>query len=329
MEHNQQLAGIFRQMADCYRYLGADERFRANAYSVAAKTMLGLDEPVDRYADSIQHLDSLPGVGESIAAKIEEYLHSGKIATFEKLKQQVPFALLEMMEVEGVGPATLKLLHDKLGVSSKEQLVDAINSGRLAGIRGMGERKISNLRRVLKLPETKQRMPWAEANRIGAMVLHAAERITGVRKAALAGSLRRKKETVGDIDLLITTLPLLRKRVVRKITSLPLVGRVLSAGDTKISLLLKESGVQVDIRMVNDDEFGAALLYFTGSKEHNIALRSLAKQKGWKINEYGVFDGKGRRLAGRSEDEMYALFGMHFIPPEKRLGGTEIETALR
>ncbi|MCU0394945.1 MAG: type-X family DNA polymerase [Chitinophagaceae bacterium] len=329
MEHNRQLADIFQHMANCYRFLGADERFRANAYATAARTMQNLEEPVDIYADTIQHLDSLPGVGESIAAKIEEFLHTGNIKTFEELKKRVPYALLELMEVDGIGPATLRLLHDKIGIRNRVELVEALQAGRLKGLQGLGEKKISNLRRALKLPEAKQRLPWPEASKIGQAILEKVQAIQGVNQAALAGSLRRHKETVGDIDLVLSTRPLFRKRVLRRITSLPEVSNVIAAGSTKASVILKEKGIQLDVRVVNNEEFGAALFYFTGSKEHNIAMRLMAKQKGWKINEYGVFDRKGKRLAGESEEGIYQLFGMRFIPPEKRTGGKEIEEALR
>lgn len=328
MEHNRQLALLFHQMANCYRYLGAGEKFRAIAYTTAAQTLERLDEPVDSYADSIQHLDQLPGVGESIAAKIEEYLETGKIATLEKLKQTVPFALLELMEVGGIGPATLRLLHDKAGINSREDLIKAIQGNALKGLRGLGQKKIDHMRQVLKLPEAKQRMPWDTAHRIGSEMLQQIENLAGVKQAALAGSLRRHKETVGDIDIVAAVSPLFQKRIMRKIISLPPVQRVLAAGSTKASLLLKDNGVQVDVRLVHSDEYGAALFYFTGSKEHNIAMRTLAKQHGWKINEYGVFDAKGKRLAGATEEEIYRLFHMKFIPPEKRVGGTEIEQAL-
>lgn len=328
MEHNRQLALLFHQMANCYRYMGSSEKFRAGAYAAAAQTLEHLDEPVDIYADSIQHLDQLPGVGESIAAKIEEYLQTGRIATLEKLKQQVPYALLDLMEVGGIGPATLKMLHEKAGINTKEDLIKAIQQNALKGLRGLGQQKIEHMRQVLKLPESKQRMPWSTANRIGTDMLRQIQHITGVKQAALAGSLRRHKETVGDIDILAAVMPLLQKRIMRKIVSLPQVQRVLAAGSTKASLLLKDNGVQVDVRLVHSDEFGAALFYFTGSKEHNIAMRTLAKQKGWKINEYGVFDAKGKRLAGATEEEIYELFHMEFIPPEKRVGGIEIEQAL-
>ena len=326
LQHNKELASLFSRMADCYRYLGKEERFRALAYERASKTFANLQEPVDVYDGDIKKLDKLKGVGESIAAKIIEYLQTGRIKTFEKLKDQVPVHLLELMEIEGFGPATIKLLHDKLHIRSKEDLLKALEKGSLDGLRGFGARKIENMKRVLKLGPGKIRLPLKEAERIGRNILNEFKKIPGVHKVTLAGSLRRKKETVGDIDIVITAPPALWKKIINAITRLPLVDRVLASGKTKASIVLKNNYVQVDVRIVHDEEYGAALFYFTGSKEHNIQLRTIAKSKGWKVNEYGVFDERtGKKLAGKTEEGIYELFGLKYIPPEKRLGRNELD----
>lgn len=330
LRHNKELAVLFSRMADCYRYLGQDERFRAIAYDTASKTLNNMQEPVDALADDVKKLDELKGVGESIAAKIVEYLETGRVKTFEQLKKKVPFHLLELMDIEGFGPATVHLLHDKLGIESREELVRALEEGKLAGIRGIGEKKIENMRRVLKLEAAKSRLPLAEAEKIGRRILAEVQQIPGVHQAVLAGSLRRKKETIGDIDILVTAEGRQWKKIVTRFTRLPQVQKVLAAGSTRASVQLAPRGVQVDIRIVHEDEFGAALMYFTGSKEHNILIRTLARRKGWKINEYGLFEeATGRRLAGRTEEEIYSRLGVSFIPPEKRLGKDEISLAMR
>lgn len=327
LSHNKELAVIFRQMADCYRYIGPDERFRALAYETASKTLSNMQEPVDTLAPDIKKLDELKGVGESIAEKIVEYLQTGQIKTFEKLKKQVPFSLLELMDTEGIGPATLKILHDKLAIKTKEELIQAIEAGKLENIKGFAAKKIENLKMVLKLDAGKQRMPLKVAEKTGNQILSEIKKIPGVQQAVLAGSLRRKKETVGDIDIVITAEHRVWKKIIQTITRIPQVEKVLAAGQTKASLILKNN-VQVDVRIVHEHEFGAALFYFTGSKEHNIQLRTMAKQRGWKVNEYGVFDEKtGKRLAGRTEEEIYSLFGLHYIPPEKRIGKDELAKA--
>ncbi|ULQ57750.1 type-X family DNA polymerase [Flavihumibacter rivuli] len=323
--HNKELAAIFRKMADCYRYLGPGERFRAIAYETASRTISNMSEPIDTMMDDIKQLDELKGVGESIAEKINEYLHTGSIKTFDKLRKKVPLDLLELMDVEGIGPATVRTLHDTLKVENREALSRAVAEGKLEGLKGFAQKKIDNLKKVLKVSQEKARMPLATAERIGQVMLEELRRISGVHLAYLAGSLRRKKETVGDIDIILTADRREWKRIVKQFTSLPQVERVLASGETRASVVLKDGGVQVDIRIVHDYEYGAALLYFTGSKEHNIQLRTIAKNKGWKINEYGVFDSAtNKRLAGETEEEIYQLLGLQYVPPEKRLGKDEL-----
>jgi DNA polymerase (family X) len=328
--HNQALAEIFRQMSACYRYLGPQERFRAAAYDQVAKTLSNMQEPIDSHADKLDELEELKGVGESIGEKIQEYLKTGKIQTFETLKKTVPSGLLELMEISGLGPSTVKKLHDDLHIESKKELIDAIREGRLRGLEGFGQKKIDNIGRALNLfkEQANQRMPLAYASRIANRILADVIKTPGVKQAEIAGSIRRKKETIGDIDILIMADPKNRSTIVDSLVHMAFVDRVLARGDTKLSILLKENQIQVDFRLVTKEQFGGALFYFTGSKEHNIALRLMAKKKGWKLNEYGVFDQKtGDQLAGKSEKEIYQLFGFNFIPPEQRLGKKEFEDA--
>lgn len=329
--HNKPLSRIFHDMASCYRYLGPDERFRAIAYDNAARTIDGLREDISRYADSIEHLDELKGIGESIAEKIIEYLQTGKIKTYEQLKKKVPAELVEFMDVNGMGPSTIRTLHEKLGIDSKDALILAIEKGRLSTLKGFGEKKIENIRRALKLfKESGRRYLLPEAISACTTLLALIRDIKGVEKAEAAGSLRRGKETVGDLDIIIRARPASRKSIVAAFTKLPGVARIIAAGETRASVVMKEPGIQVDIRLVSVHEYGAAMLYFTGSKEHNIKLRIMAKEKGWKINEYGLFDAvSGKRRAGDSEEEMYQKLGMPFIPPELREDRGEIEWSLK
>jgi DNA polymerase (family 10) len=204
--HNRELATVFRKMSDCYKYLGPEHRFRAIAYETAAKTLSNMKEPVDAYGHDMKKLDELKGVGESIAEKITEYLDTGRIQTFEKLRHKVPYKLMELMDTEGIGPATIRILHDKLKVNTREDVIEAIEKGKLQNIKGFGEKKINNLRKVLKLDkDEKKRLPLKPAIQMGEALLREIKKIPGVQKAALAGSLRRKKETVGDIDIIATT----------------------------------------------------------------------------------------------------------------------------
>lgn len=327
--HNAELADIFHQMASCYRYLGARQRFRVIAYDNAARTINGLKDDISVYATDVRTLDKLHGVGESIASKIIEYLQTGQIAAFEKLKQRVPPGLLPLMEITGFGPATVKTLNKKLGISNQQEMLAAIESGRLEQVKGFGPKKIDNMRKGLKLFAGRNtRMLLWDAMQIGEATLKAILAIPGVKKADIAGSLRRRKETIGDIDIVATADKKDWMSITGRFTNLPAVERVLAAGKTKASVLLQKSKAQIDLRLVSEQEYGSALMYFTGCREHNIALRTWAKAQGWKLNEYGVFETTTNKwLAGATEEEIYQLFGMHFIPPELREEKGEIDLA--
>ena len=326
IQHNKELSAIFRQMADCYRYLGPEHRFRAIAYANAARTLGNMTEPVDVYGHDVKKLDQLKGVGESIASKIIEYIDTGHIKVFDQLQQQVPFDLLELMDIEGIGPATVRMFHDTLHVNSRDELIAAVTEGRLHERKGFGSKKLANLLKVLKLKKDKKNRILLEiAEPLASGLLRQVLSFSHVIRASIAGSIRRKSETIGDIDLLVTAERRYWKKIIRQFTRLPLVERVIAYGETRASVVLKENGIQADLRVVHDDEYGAAMLYFTGCKEHNILLRTIARKHGWKINEYGVFEVKsGKRLAGDTEEGIYRLFGLPYIPPEKRLGKDEL-----
>lgn len=327
-ENNRKLSLIFHSMADCYSYLGKEEHFRAIAYENAAKMLHNMSEDIAGYATDVKTLDALGGIGESIAEKIIEYLHTGRIKTYEKLKTKVPFELLELMSITGFGPATLRTLYETLHVTNRNELIDAVKKGRLQNIRGFGPAKIENISKALKVGKDEQhRLPLKDAAIIANSMLNELKKIPGVHRAEAAGSLRRKKETIGDIDIVITADLKDRGKIIRKFISLPQVEKVLAAGKTKASVIISENQMQVDIRIVHDYEFGAAMLYFTGSKEHNIKLRTIARERGYKINEYGIFDTAGNRITGDTEEDMYRFLGLRYIPPEKRINAGEIESA--
>lgn len=329
LRHNKELAAIFDNMADCYRYLGPDQRFRAAAYKGAARTLNNMPSPVDDLADDIRKLEGLKNIGQSIAEKIIEYLTTGRIHTYEELKKQVPFGLLELLDIEGFGPSTLRSLHDELGVSNKEELINALERNKTVTVKGLGNKKTEQLKQSLKLESNKKRIPLNTALKIANKFLTEIRQIPGIHKVIIAGSIRRKKETIGDIDIVITADDRKWKRIINAIINIPMIDRVIAAGKTRASVILIPERIQADIRIVHDDEYGAALFYFTGSREHNIQLRTIAKKKGWKINEYGVFDIKsGKKLAGETEVSIYKLFGLPYIPPEKRIGENEISNNL-
>lgn len=324
---NRQLAAIFHHMSACYRYLGVNERFRAIAYEKASRTILGLKDDISIYAKNVKSLDKLSGIGESIAEKIIEYLETGKIKLYQQLKKKVPETVLDLMDITGFGPSTVKLLHQKFGINDTDGLMQALEKGTLKGQKGFGPKKIENLSHGLKLYKAgHERMLLPEALQIGNDLLDQIKTIFGIKKAELAGSLRRRKETIGDIDIIVCINKKYWKNVLMELLKLKNVGKVLASGETKISFLVKHTTTQVDIRLMSEEEYGAALLYFTGSKEHNVKLRTWAKEKNWKLNEYGVFNAKTEKwLKGKTEKEIYDLFGMQFIPPELREEKGEIE----
>lgn len=328
-DNNVKLAFIFHQMASCYAYLGAEERFRSIAYERVSKLLSRMDEDIADYANDIKSLDAIEGIGESIAEKIIEFLLTGKIEQFELLKKRVPFRLFDLLNISGFGPATIKLLHEKIGIQNKEELITALQNNTISGIKGIGEKKVENMKRSLKLFKENERINYDEAIVIGNEILAAIKKIEGVKMADIAGSLRRKKDTIGDIDIIIEAENKDRKKIIKNILSLQQVSKSIELGTTKASIILKSKDIQVDVRLVNAGEYGAALLYLTGSKEHNIKLRIIARNKGYKLNEYGLFEiTTDKKIAGTTESSIYKALGIKFIPPELRLGKDEIENAV-
>jgi DNA polymerase (family 10) len=328
LENNSILSQIFKEMSAIYQYFGGLDRFRAFAYGKAAKVIASLPEEITL---NYKHdkLKELPGIGEGIAEKIEEYLHTGKIEKYEQLKKSAPIELLGMMEVKGFGPRSLKRIHEELKIATKSELIRALQDGTISKMKSFGPKKVENMLRGLKLHKLiEERLLLWDALQIGENLLEKIRRIPQIKDAELAGSLRRRKETIGDIDILVSGKAADRKLISDQFAKLDFVKQILAKGETKTSILLKGSGKQVDLRIVNEDEWGSALQYFTGSREHNIHLRSIAKEKGYKISEYGLFKSKGDvKIAGAKEEEIYKTLGFQFIPPELREDKGEIERA--
>ncbi len=322
---NQELASIFDRIADILEFKG-DLVFKVNAYRRAARAIDGLSRDLAELAEAGE-LESLPGVGKAIASKIREYLSTGRMAKYEEVRSLVPEGLVELLEVQGLGPKTLALLHRELGVRDRQGLRKALESGRAAGLPGMGPKKAGNILKGLELFSSgRQRLFLGLAYPLAMGIVEQLRERLGTAKVVPAGSLRRMRETVGDIDILACHRD--GRRAVRAFTSLPQAARVLAEGDTKGSILTS-GGLQVDLRVVDERSFGAALQYFTGSKEHNVRLRELARRKGLTVSEYGVFRIKGNRyLAGRDERDVYARLGLPWIPPELREDRGEIQAAL-
>ncbi len=324
---NKELAQIFEKIADILEFLG-DNIYRVNSYRRAANLISELPEDIEELYRRGK-LTKLPGIGSSTLLKIEEFLRTGTVKKYEDLRKRVPEDLLELMDVPGIGPKTLKVAYEKLGVRSKEDFIRALKDGSLAKLPGFGPKKVEKILKGIELWESVQeRIPLIEAYPMAQDVLEYMKREGSIENISVAGSLRRMKETIGDIDILVTAERKNWRRIHEHFVRYPDVNKILAKGETKSSVVLR-NGRQVDLRTVEPESWGAALQYFTGSKEHNVRVRDIAKEKGLKVNEYGVFRADTEeRLGGESEEEVYRLVGMQWIPPEIRENWGEIELAL-
>ncbi|HSQ43604.1 MAG TPA: DNA polymerase/3'-5' exonuclease PolX [Ginsengibacter sp.] len=327
---NKELGKIFSDMSHIYQYKNGKQRFRAIAYEKASRVINDLQDDITTFTKKGQ-LEEIPGVGSSIAEKINEYVKTGKIKKFESLKKTVPIDMLELMNISGFGPQSLKRIHQRLKINNRDEVIKALQDGRISEIKGFGKKKVDNMLRSLKLHKTvEERILLWNAMEAGNKVLDEFKKMKEVQQAELAGSLRRRKETIGDIDILVTCDEKSRKKIITKFVALPFIKEVLAKGDTKASVIINEFNKQVDVRIINPDEWGSALLYFTGSKEHNVQLRTIARDNGYKISEYGLFDIKtGKRIAGTTEEEIYNKLGFESIPPEMREQKGELDLAAK
>jgi DNA polymerase (family 10) len=322
---NRELARRFDRIADALELKG-ETGFRVLAYRRAARTLTDIGADIETL-DAGGKLEEVPGIGPGIAKKISEYLSTGRMQKYDEAIAGLPAGLFEMLDIQGVGPKTVKQLYEKLGVATPAELKQAIESGRFAELPGMGEKKGTNILQGIRAGEvTGERMYLDEAFELAEAVTSYMRLNPSVRHLAFGGSLRRGNETVGDIDLLATGRN--PRRIIQHFTTHTGVKQVLGAGDTKASALFESrTGTrQVDLRVVADAEYGAALQYFTGSKDHNVALRARAQKQGLKLSEYGLFRGE-KRIAGRTEEEVYRKLGLPCIEPELREDRGELEAA--
>jgi len=322
--NNKEIAQIFRTIADILE-IKDENFFRVRAYRRAAQNIENLTRDLKEITAAQQEI-KIPGVGVDLKAKIEELVSTGDLDYFKKLKKSIPQGLLQIMSIPGVGPKKTKLLYEQLGVKTVAGLEKAVKRHALLDLFGMKEKTEENILKGIELIKQKQeKILLSEAQEIAAKVITQLKKLKQVRKIQAAGSLRRMKETVRDIDILVSANS--SAKIMKAFTVLSLVKDVSVSGQTKSSVVT-ENNVQVDLRVVKPEDFGAALCYFTGSKEHNIRLRELAKKKGLKINEYGVFTIKnGKKIAGVKEKEVYAALKLSFVEPELRENKGEIEAA--
>jgi DNA polymerase (family X) len=321
---NAELARVFRDIA---AYLDMDDvPFKPRAYEKAAQAIESHDRPLDAVyrAGGVKALREIPGIGTSMAEKLEELITTGKCKLREEYHRRMPVDLAALTALEGVGPKAVKVLYQRLGVRTLADLEAAARAGKVRDLPHFGERSEQKILKGLAFAETSGRRGLlATVEPVIEALAATLRKIAGVARVEIAGSIRRRRETVGDADLLaIARRP---GDVIARFVALPQVARVLGRGDTKASVTI-DDGLQVDLRVVPEESFGAALMYFTGSKAHNVALRQLALKKKWKLNEYGLFRGAGR-IAGRTEEEVFARLGLAWIPPELREDQGEIVAA--
>lgn len=310
--------------------LSGESVFRIRAYERAAQVIETLSEAIEDVAREDKLKDE-PGIGESIAEKIKEYLDTGKIPYLEDLKKKFPQGLIEMMSVPGLGPKKAKLIFDNLKISDITELEKAAQGGQIRSLPGFGKKTEDSILKGINFKKTSAgRILLSEALPMAREIIAQLSKNKNVLRIDPAGSLRRYRETIGDIDILCAVDKDNWDSVIKDFTNLPEVERVLASGETKVSIVTKR-GIQVDLRVIEPESYGAALQYFTGSKEHNVELRTLARRKGLTINEYGIFEieKKEKPLAAKTEEEVYAAMGLAWIPPEMRENRGEIDAAAK
>ncbi|NIR46914.1 DNA polymerase/3'-5' exonuclease PolX [candidate division KSB1 bacterium] len=323
--HNTDIAEIFNRVAD-FLELEEANQFRIRAYRNAARTVGSLSRSVSDMIEQNEDLSELPGIGKDLAGKITEIVETGTLKQLKELEKRLPSGLLELMTIADLGPKRVVVLHKELGINTLEELEKAAREEKIRQIQGFGEKTEQNIIEALqrqKGGEAKPRIKLIVAEEITQPLLEYLRNVEGVKKVIAAGSYRRRRETVGDLDILVTCKE--SSKVMEQFVEYEDVQKVISKGETRSSVLLR-SNFQVDVRVVAEESYGAALHYFTGSKAHNIAVRRLAQKRDLKVNEYGVFK-NDKRVAGKSEEDVYATVELPYIEPELRENRGEIETA--
>jgi DNA polymerase (family X) len=319
---NEEVAGLLREYAELTQITGGDV-FRARNYEKAARSVRGWGEDISQL--DAKGLRAIPGVGASIAAKIAEYLATGRIAALDELRAKIPAGVLELTRVPGLGPKRALQLNHDLGVSSVDELAGAVKAGRLEGLAGFGARSEERIAGGIEVyRQGRERVLLDVALHTATTMVEALSAVPGCQRCAYAGSLRRWRETVGDVDILAAaddSAPLM--------ASFSAGHQVIASGPTKTSIRMPD-GLQVDLRVVPLDAWGAALQYFTGSQAHNVAVRQIAVRQKLKLSEYGLFDtDTGKLIVSRTEEEVYARLGLAWIPPAMREDHGEVEAAAR
>jgi DNA polymerase (family X) len=341
MALNHELSDLFARMADIMDIRG-ENTFKVLAFRKVSRILRDLPGDIRTHVEE-GTVDQIEGIGQHSARVIEEYVRTGRSTDHEELAASVPAGLMPLLHVEGLGPRTIALLWKKRNITSADELKKAIEQGALAGIKGIGQKKIDSMKQALEsAARSASRLGIGQALPVAGMFVQRLRGLPGVNCADIAGSLRRRRETIGDVDLLCCVRKVEQApAVIAAFAGFPEVARVLGRGPTKGSIITA-GGLQVDLRVLGEEHFGAALLYFTGSKEHNVAIRSLALKKGLTLNEWGLYrldeyEKAGKKtseappikpVASRTEKEIYAKLGMEYIEPELREARGEVEAAI-
>jgi DNA polymerase (family 10) len=321
---NQMVAEVLYQIADLLDLKG-EIFFKTRAYRIAAQTIEVLDEDIENITKQ-DRLREISGIGEALSKKIKELVETGKLEYFEKLKKEIPEGLLKMLDIPGLGPRKVAAIYKNLGITTIPELRQACKDGKLQDLEGFGIITEQNILRGIQMKEkTSGRVLLNLAYQDGQNYALYLKKCDKIKRLSIAGSLRRRKETIGDLDILASSDN--PSEVMDFFVKYSDVKQVLLKGSTKTSVILNDD-LQVDLRVVEDKSFGAALQYFTGSKEHNVKMRSLAIKKGYKLNEYGLFDKKNEKfIVGKNEEEIYSKLGLSYIEPELRENRGELEAA--
>ena len=322
---NLELAALFYKIADLLEMQGI--KWKPQAYRRAAKSLEALERDIEELWKEGK-LKEIPGVGEGIERHIDEFLRTGKVRPFEAIMRKIPKGLDELMEIESIGPKKAFFLYKRLKIKNLADLEAAVKRHKLENLQGFGEKSEQNILKGIGMYKSgHERMLLGKALSIAEGIVAELKKNRGIERIAIAGSLRRMKETIGDIDILATAKN--ANAVMDAFVNMQEVRDVLAKGTTKTTVVLN-SGVQADVRVLKDSEFGSALQYFTGNKEHNIRLREIAIKRGLKLSEYGLFEKKtGKRIAGKTEEGIYAKFGMKYIEPELREDRGELQAAMQ
>lgn len=323
MIRNNEIADLFDEIADLLDLQQANP-FRIRAYRNAARLLRGLQREVADMLKEGEELTELPGIGADLAGKIHDVVETGGTELLFRLRRELPHGLVELLRVPGLGPKRARLLHDKLGIASLAGLHAAARAGKLAKIAGLGAKTQAAILAATEVRQSQEKriLRWRARAAVDSLVAHL-KAAPGVKHVAVAGSYRRARETIGDVDILATAAD--GTKVIAHFVAHEDVRKILAQGGTKATVVLRD-GLQADLRVVDEESYGAALVYFTGSKAHNIAIRRQAQQRGLKINEYGVFRGV-KRLAGATEESVYKALGLPYIPPELREDRGELPAA--